>query len=159
MSEFFLQSCYSWSFSRGHLSNSVLRSINAHIISNWVAPRATRKIKWDIETITSGALCAQDNLERHSLLIFLGMCPLDGKVCSREHCHLHRGACCSSTHLTYRNPNHEQHRVPQVTIMKHLCAQMGKMGSKEKVASINPAAVLVISYIQNAVIKTLGFSN
>lgn len=36
---------------------------------------------------------------------------------------------------------------------------MGKVGSKEKVAPINPAAILVISYIQNAVIKTLGFSN
>lgn len=36
---------------------------------------------------------------------------------------------------------------------------MGKRGSKEKVAPISPAAILVISYIQNAVIRALGFSN
>ena len=35
---------------------------------------------------------------------------------------------------------------------------MGKMGSIERVALTNSAAILVISYIKTAIIKTLGFS-
>lgn len=35
---------------------------------------------------------------------------------------------------------------------------MGKMGSIERVAPTNSAAILVISYIKTGIVKTLGFS-
>lgn len=62
-------------FSRGCLSDSMVRSINVHIATNCTAPRVTRTIKQDIATIILGALCDQDNLKYHNwlscLLVFL----------------------------------------------------------------------------------------
>lgn len=72
------------SFSRGCLSDSVVRSINVHIATNCIAPRVTRKIKQDITTIILGALCDQDNLEYHNwfsfLLVFLFVNPWDWAI-------------------------------------------------------------------------------
>lgn len=42
-------------------------------------------------------------------------------------------------------------------IRKNLYARMGKIGSTERVALTNSAAILVISYIKTAIIKTFSF--
>lgn len=88
MSEFFLQGCHSQSFSRGCLSDSVVRSINAHIASNCIATSVTRKIKRNTATIILGDLRDRRNLEYRiwfsCLLVLLFTNPADCTILLRR---------------------------------------------------------------------------
>lgn len=53
------------SFFRGCLSDSMVKSINVHIVTNYIAPGLRREIKQDLATCIAGAVCDQDNLEYH----------------------------------------------------------------------------------------------